>query len=224
MNIQYFPSLELLLDQKLTKIIPCFYECDKFGIKKLEEKEFFMKSKVGVCLIHGYVENYQISGSKPGVCLIHECILYLGDYGISRKLYVHISWVEDFSVSSTRLYRCIFRALRGFRLLWSVMSRYPFCVKRRDVCDANGNKLVAYVLQLPTAFGSTLSLQSQAWQGRFGPYLPVGSPKYPSAHSSHRLPFNQGETQQFTEHCQFLIPLTLVCLRRHANHIPFTMD
>ena len=48
---------------------------------KWEEKEFFMKSKVGVCLMHRYVKNCQISGSKVGVRLVHGCVLYLGDYG-----------------------------------------------------------------------------------------------------------------------------------------------
>ncbi len=48
---------------------------------KIGKGEFFMKSKVGVRLIHGYVKNYQILSSKLGVRLIHRCVLYLSDYG-----------------------------------------------------------------------------------------------------------------------------------------------
>lgn len=42
--------------------------------------------------------------------------------------------------------------------------------------------------QLPTAFRSTFPLQSQERQGRMGPFLPRGSPKKPSSHSSQSLP------------------------------------
>ena len=34
-----------------------------------------MKSKVGVCLIHGYVKTYQISGSKFGVRLTQVSLI-----------------------------------------------------------------------------------------------------------------------------------------------------
>ncbi len=42
----------------------------------------FIKSKVGVRLIHGYIRKYQIWSAKVRVCLILGCVLYLGDYGI----------------------------------------------------------------------------------------------------------------------------------------------
>lgn len=39
------------------------------------------------------------------------------------------------------------------------------------------------------ALGSTLLLQSHFWQGRTGPFWPIGSPKYPSIQASQRAPF-----------------------------------
>ena len=73
------------------------------------------------------------------------------------------------------------------------------------------------MLQFPTALGSTLPLQSQDWHGLLGPYLPVGSPKYPSAHSSQRLPVNMIQNFTFTTQIFNTKAFQECCLQKQAS-------